>query len=389
MERLAKNAAKHNAATAGTTGAAANNATQHNNNTNINNNNNHANNASSDKAASRMSEIDEQILRTFDIQKRLGKGAYGIVWKALDRNTSQTVAVKKIFDAFRNETDAQRTFREVMFLRSFRNHPNIVRLHSIHRAANHMDIYLSFEFMESDLHNVIKRGNILKDIHKRFVMYQLLNATQYIHSGNVIHRDMKPSNVLIDSKCRCKIADFGLARSIGQQCQQQTTQQQQLLQNVDIADAVCLTDYVATRWYRAPEILVASKRYTMGIDMWSLGCILGEMLLGKPLFPGSCTVNQIELIVGALPGVTDEEVASVGGGFGAALLTQGKLSKASKSSGGDGADKGGREEGSCGVNDMLLGAPDDARDLVNSLLRLDPMKRLTAKQSLGHRYVEK
>lgn len=74
------------------------------------------------------------------------------------------------------------------------------------RALNHMDIYLSFEFMESDLHNVIKRGSILKDIHKRFVMYQLLNATQYIHSGNVIHRDMKPSNVLLDSKCRFVIS---------------------------------------------------------------------------------------------------------------------------------------------------------------------------------------
>lgn len=134
--------------------------------------------------------------------KRLGKGAYGIVWKAIDKKTQQTVAVKKIFDAFRNETDAQRTFREIMFLRAFRNHENIIQLHSIHRAANHMDIYLSFEFMESDLHNVIKRGSILKDVHKRYVMYQLLNATKFIHSGNVIHRDLKPSNILIDSRCR-------------------------------------------------------------------------------------------------------------------------------------------------------------------------------------------
>lgn len=388
MERLTKNASKMSTSTAAGVagGAAANNI----NNNNNNNGNNNANaNLSSEKSGGRMTEIDEQILRTFDIQKRLGKGAYGIVWKALDRNTSQTVAVKKIFDAFRNETDAQRTFREVMFLRSFRNHPNIVRLHSIHRAANHMDIYLSFEFMESDLHNVIKRGSILKDIHKRFVMYQLLNATQYIHSGNVIHRDMKPSNVLIDSKCRCKIADFGLARSIGQQCQQQTQQQQLMLQHADVADAVCLTDYVATRWYRAPEILVASKRYTMGIDMWSLGCILGEMLLGKPLFPGSCTVNQIELIVGALPDLTEEDIASVGGGFGAALLTQGKQTTSGGSNNRTSIGGRGSENGPCSVNEMLVGAPDEARDLVNSLLRLDPMKRLTAKQSLGHKYVEK
>lgn len=80
-----------------------------------------------------MSEIDEHILKRFDIKKRLGKGAYGIVWKAIDKKTKEVVAIKKIFDAFRNQTDAQRTFREIIFLQSFRNHPNIVKLHSIHR----------------------------------------------------------------------------------------------------------------------------------------------------------------------------------------------------------------------------------------------------------------
>lgn len=80
-----------------------------------------------------MSEIDEHILKRFEIKKRLGKGAYGIVWKAMDKKSKEIVAIKKIFDAFRNQTDAQRTFREIIFLQSFRNHPNIVKLHSIHR----------------------------------------------------------------------------------------------------------------------------------------------------------------------------------------------------------------------------------------------------------------
>lgn len=110
--------------------------------------------------------------------------------------------------------------------------------------------------MDIDLHVVIKRGNILRDCHHRYIMYQLLNATSYIHSGNVIHRDQKPSNVLLDHHCRCKIADFGLARSITPSSN-------------DGAISTCgdsdydpnLTDYVATRWYRAPEILIASKRY--------------------------------------------------------------------------------------------------------------------------------
>ncbi|XP_037028876.1 extracellular signal-regulated kinase 7 [Bradysia coprophila] len=310
----------------------------------------------------KMSEIDDKILKNFDIKKRLGKGAYGIVWKATDKRTQQIVAVKKIFDAFRNETDAQRTFREIMFLTAFRNHPNVIQLQSIHRAFNNMDIYLSFECMDSDLHNVIKRGSILKDIHKRYVMYQLLNAMLYIHSGNVCHRDMKPSNCLIDSKCRCKIADFGLARSV--------SQSQSGRENDEVE--LCLTDYVATRWYRAPELLVASKKYTLGIDMWSLGCILGEMIRGKPLFPGSCSVNQVERIVAAIPNITEEDVKSVGAGFGSSLLSKSNSKLEFPN-----------------LDDLLIGSPDDARQLVKSLLVLDPIKRLSAKQALHHKYVEK
>lgn len=154
-------------------------------------------------------------------------------------------------------------------------------------------------------------------------MYQLLRATRYLHSGDVIHRDQKvnspkrkstekkfffhidtyevsfalfqPSNILINAECRIKLADFGLARSLANYYAEEETEGPPLL-----------TDYVATRWYRAPEILVASKRYTKGVDMWSLGCILGEMLLGKPLFPGSSTVNQIERIMAALPKPTTQ-----------------------------------------------------------------------------------
>ncbi|CAF3471161.1 unnamed protein product [Rotaria sp. Silwood1] len=158
--------------------------------------------------------VDTHILRHYEIQKRLGKGAYGIVWKATDKRTKEVVALKKIFDAFRNQTDAQRTYREIVFLREFGEHPNVIRLQNVLRADNDRDIYLVFEFMEADLHNVIRKGNILKDTHKRYVMYQLLKAMKYLHSANVIHRDMKPSNVLINQQCRVKICDFGLARSL-------------------------------------------------------------------------------------------------------------------------------------------------------------------------------
>uniref|UniRef100_A0A8B9VSU7 mitogen-activated protein kinase n=1 Tax=Anas zonorhyncha TaxID=75864 RepID=A0A8B9VSU7_9AVES len=155
------------------------------------------------------------------------------------------VAVKKIFDAFRNRTDAQRTFREIMFLREFGEHPNIIKLLDVIRAQNDKDIYLIFESMETDLHAVIKKGNLLKDIHKCYILYQLLKATKFIHSGNVIHRDQKPSNILLDADCFVKLCDFGLARSL---CHM----------NEDQGNPA-LTEYVATRWYRAPEILLSSR----------------------------------------------------------------------------------------------------------------------------------
>ncbi|XP_055915090.1 extracellular signal-regulated kinase 7 [Eupeodes corollae] len=314
----------------------------------------------------RMCEIDDHIFKYFEIKRRLGKGAYGIVWKALHRKTNQTVAVKKIFDAFRDETDAQRTFREIMFLRAFRDHPCIIQLHNVYKASNNLDIYLSFEFMESDLHNVIKKGNVLKDVHKRYIFYQLLNAISYIHSGNVIHRDLKPSNVLIDTKCNCKLADFGLARSVSyQQMRDAATDANESLEPM-------LTDYVATRWYRAPEILIASKRYTKGIDMWSLGCILGEMIRGKPIFQGNSTVDQIEKIVSALPEVTEKDIISVGAGFGSALLSKTIPGKSTTT-----------------LDELLIDGTTDANDLVKRLLVLDPMARLTAIECLGHKYVER
>ncbi|XP_060077453.1 extracellular signal-regulated kinase 2-like [Ylistrum balloti] len=305
------------------------------------------------------SEIEPHISKKYEIKKRLGKGAYGIVWKAVDRRTGEVVAVKKIFDAFRNQTDAQRTFREIMFLQEFGDHPNIIKLHNVIKAENDKDIYLVFEFMETDLHNVIKRGSILRDVHKRYIMYQLLKATKYLHSGNVIHRDNKPSNVLLDSDCVVKVCDFGLARSLTQ-----------IGIDAETGDPN-LTEYVATRWYRAPEILLASHRYTKGVDMWSLGCILGELLGGKPLFPGSSTLNQIEKIMAGIPPPTREDIESIRSAYGSSVL--GKAAVKPKRS----------------FEDMLPEAPKEAIDLLRRLLHFNPDKRITADEGLRHPYVSR
>ena len=122
--------------------------------------------------------------------------------------------------------------------------------------------------METDLHAVI-RANILEDIHKQYVMYQLFRSLKYMHTAEVLHRDIKPSNLLLNSECQCKVADFGLARSLAQ------------LAEGPPETSPILTDYVATRWYRAPEILLGSTKYAFSVDMWSSGCILGELLGGK------------------------------------------------------------------------------------------------------------
>ncbi|CAK5101712.1 unnamed protein product [Meloidogyne enterolobii] len=254
-------------------------------------------------------EVDSHIVENYDIQKRLGKGAYGIVWKAVDRRTNEAIALKKIFDAFRNATDAQRTFREIMFLQEFGRHPNVIKLYNILKADNDKDIYLVFEYMEADLHNVIKKMTILKDIHKQYIMCQLFRAIKFLHSGNVLHRDLKPSNVLLDAECRVKLADFGLARSFSQ-----------MDDSLDGSNVPELTEYVATRWYRSPEILLAAKHYTKGVDMWSLGCILAEMLLGKALFPGSSTINQIERIMNTIQRPSKNDIESIGSAYASSVL---------------------------------------------------------------------
>ena len=212
--------------------------------------------------------------------------------------------------------------------------------------------------METELHAAI-RANILQDVHQRYIVWQALKALKFMHSAELLHRDMKPSNLLLNGDCLMKVADFGLARSmrdLGDRSQE---------------SAPVLTDYVATRWYRAPEILMGSPQYTFGVDMWSIGCIIGEMLTGKAVFPGASTLDQLEKIL-ELTGIpTQTELDSVGSPYAAKMLQQLKVSEPSESV----------------WTERFPGIPADALDLMQRCLKFDPGQRPSAEEALAHPYV--
>lgn len=147
--------------------------------------------------------------------------------------------------------------------------------------------------METDLASIIKSNQPLTDDHVQFFLYQILRGLKYIHSAGILHRDLKPRNLLVNTNCDLKICDFGLARA-----------DIPLLQT----HSVVLTDYITTRWYRAPEVLLSWKKYSTAIDVWSVGCILAEMLTRSPLFPGQEQEEQVQMIIDLLGFPTDEEL---------------------------------------------------------------------------------
>ncbi|XP_027330197.1 mitogen-activated protein kinase 15 [Abrus precatorius] len=234
----------------------------------------------------------------YKIEEVIGKGSYGVVCSAYDTHTGEKVAIKKINDIFEHVSDATRILREIKLLRLLR-HPDIVEIKHILLPPSRRefkDIYVVFELMESDLHQVIKANDDLTPEHYQFFLYQLLRGLKYIHTANVFHRDLKPKNILANADCKLKICDFGLARVAFN----------------DTPTAIFWTDYVATRWYRAPELCGSFfSKYTPAIDIWSIGCIFAELLTGKPLFPGKNVVHQLDLMTDFLGTPSPEAIARV------------------------------------------------------------------------------
>eukprot|EP01018_Ginkgo_biloba_P010925 Gb_12952 [translate_table: standard] len=214
----------------------------------------------------------------YKIQEVVGKGSYGVVCSAIDTHTGEKVAIKKINGIFEHVSDATRILREIKLLRLLR-HPDVVEIKHIMLPPSRRefkDIYVVFELMESDLHQVIKANDDLTPEHYQFFLYQLLRALKYIHTANVFHRDLKPKNVLANADCKLKICDFGLAR-------------------------VAFNDTPTAIFWT----------YTPAIDIWSMGCIFAEVLTSKPLFPGKNVVHQLDLMTDLLGTPSPEAIARV------------------------------------------------------------------------------
>ena len=240
------------------------------------------------------------IDKKYSVVKKLGHGAYGVVCSCKDNEKNILVAMKKIQNAFEDLIDAKRIVREIRLLH-FLNHPSIIKLVDIEKPkdiSNFNDIYFATEYMDTDLHRVIYSKQPLSDSHYQYFIYQLICGVNYLHSANVIHRDLKPSNILVNKDCQIKICDFGLGRGLPEEGEK-------------VDDNSNLTEYVTTRWYRAPEVILCPSQYSKAMDIWSIGCIFAELMARCPLFRGENYLDQIKKITDILGSPNENDMSFI------------------------------------------------------------------------------
>ncbi|KAL5018969.1 hypothetical protein ScPMuIL_004691 [Solemya velum] len=279
--------------------------------------------------------------------EKIGEGTYGVVYKGRNKKTNRMVALKKIRLESEEEGVPSTAIREISLLKELQ-HPNIVCLEDVLMQEN--KLYLVFEFLSMDLKrymDTIPSGQFMDKMLVKSYCYQILQGILFCHQRRVLHRDLKPQNLLIDNKGVIKLADFGLARAFG-------------------IPVRVYTHEVVTLWYRAPEILLGSQRYSTPVDVWSIGCIFAEMVTKRPLFHGDSEIDQLFRIFRTLttpteecwPGVTS--LPDYKPSFPAWKTNQ--LASAVK----------------------LLDS--SGLDLLNSMLVYDPAVRITAKEAMHHPY---
>lgn len=303
------------------------------------------------------------IAQPYSFVKELGQGAYGCVISARHEATGEMCAVKKITNIFSKKILAKRCLREIKLLRHFRGHKNITCLYDMDIVPDppgtwtFNEVYLYEELMEADLHAIIRSGQPLSDAHFQSFLYQTLCGLKYIHSSNVLHRDLKPGNLLVNADCELKICDFGLARGF------------QAGGSAETGQAGLMTEYVATRWYRAPEIMLSFANYTASIDMWSVGCILAELLGGRPIFKGRDYVDQLNQILNLLGTPTEDTLRRVGSPRAQDYIRSLPIKPRIP------------------FKQLFPQANPLALDLLGKLLAFDPSKRISCEEALEHPYL--
>ena len=292
--------------------------------------------------------------KKYEVLGIVGEGAYGVVYKCKNKITNEFVAIKK-FKETDDEIVIKTMKRELEMLKKIK-HENIVEYKEsfIHKK----NLYLVFEYVEKNLLELLQETpNGISPPKKKYLIYQLIKAIKYLHSKNIIHRDIKPENLLINPDLKLKLCDFGFAREVKLN-----------MENNNISQ---MTDYVATRWYRAPELLLSGGIYGPEVDYWAIGCIMGELIDGNPIFPGDDEYDQLNYIIkiiGNLPIQFTEMFYENPIFQGKDLLFVDKIESLDK---------------------RYLGKiSKDAIDFMKQLLRIDPSKRLNGDTVFKHKYYE-
>jgi p38 MAP kinase len=296
-----------------------------------------------------LNKTEWEVPDRFQNLTAVGAGAYGQVCAAHDKERKMKVAIKKLARPFQTPIHAKRAYRELRLLKHM-HHENIIGLLDVFTPATSIrdfeDIYMVTHLMGADLNNIVKTQR-LSDDHVQFLIYQILRGLKYVHSAGIIHRDLKPSNIAVNEDCELKILDFGLARHTDDE----------------------MTGYVATRWYRAPEIMLSWMHYNQTVDVWSVGCILAELLTGKPLFPGTDHINQLKKTMQLTGTPGSELLAKIKSDEARRfILSMPKMQKKDFSA-------------------VFRGANPLAIDMLEKMLDLDPDHRITAEQALAHPYL--
>lgn len=301
----------------------------------------------------------------YRFQKHLGSGSYGVVGAFHDQERGRDVAIKRVRRVFDNYLVLRRTLREIRLMLHFK-HPNLMRLHKVlPLEPNTGDLYLSLELMDCDLDTLIHTKRIvLSDQQVRCFTAQILLGLVNLHSGHVIHRDLKPANIFVRlNRGQVKIGDLGLSRGIALD--------DDTMEATHPSDEL-LTEYVVTRWYRAPEVLLARSQYGPPVDVWSVGCIFYEMCSRKALFPGKNSYDQLKRIISVLGGVSDADTSWV------PRESMPLLQKCCTVGGSRGSNLS-------GICNGIVSA--DGIDLLQQMCLFSPLRRIGVDQALVHPYL--